>query len=308
MSSVTAMVACPNDHWVLMCDECKGSKRAAVVAQTTIDVFDHVEDRRAETLDNASFPNFRGKHAHDALFTPKEYIGYARRQGFIPDFVVPEGLILCYSHGLLDRICSIHATSQVGGVFGAFYLLDETAGRVGVGGKFGIGAPAVTTVLEEFIALGVNRFISIGTAGTLASELSVGDVVLCERAIRDEGVSHHYLEPAKYAEASTALTNALGDALAEVGVEPIRGTSWTIDTPYRETVAEARHYQQEGVLAVEMEAAALFAVAQYRHVEVASALVVSDSLAELVWDPQFHDDRTRDNLDLLFTAAMRTLA
>jgi uridine phosphorylase len=258
-------------------------------------------------LEGASFPNFRGKHAHDAFFTPNEYIAYARRQGRIPDFAVPEGVILCYQLSLLARICSTQETSPVDSVFGEFHLLGATAGRVGVVGKFGIGAPAVTTVFEELIAIGVRRFVSIGTAGALAKGLCVGDAVLCERAIRDEGVSHHYLEPAKYAEASVSLTDELERALREVGLEPARGTSWTIDTPFRETVAEARHYQQEGVLTVEMEAAALFAVAQYRQVELAAACVVSDSLADLVWEPQFHDDRTRDGLDLLFTAALRTL-
>jgi uridine phosphorylase len=262
---------------------------------------------RTESMEGASFPNFRGKHVHDAFFTPEEYIAYARRQGRIPDFAVPEGVILCYQPSLLARICSTQETSPVESVFGEFHLLGATAGRVGVVGKFGIGAPAVTTVFEELIAIGVRRFVSIGTAGALAKALGVGDAVLCERAIRDEGVSHHYLEPAKYAEASVSITDELGQALREVGLEPVRGTSWTIDTPFRETVAEARHYQQEGVLTVEMEAAALFAVAQYRQVELAAAFVVSDLLADLVWEPQFHDDRTLNGLDLLFTAALRTL-
>jgi uridine phosphorylase len=258
-------------------------------------------------MEGASFPNFRGKHAHDAFITPKEYIEYARRHGFLTDFAVPGGVIFCYSPSLLDRICSSRQTTRVGGFHGEFHLLAETADRVGVMGKFGIGAPVVTTILEELIALGVKQFISIGTAGAIARGLSTGDVVICDRAIRDEGVSHHYLEPAKYAEASSALTNALVRALGDDGMELVSGTSWTIDAPYRETVAEARHYQEEGVLTVEMEAAALFAVAQYRHVELASALVVSDSLADLVWEPQFHHDRTRDGLDSLFNAALRTL-
>jgi uridine phosphorylase len=258
-------------------------------------------------MEDASFPNFRGKHAHDAFFTPKEYIAYARRQGLVPDFAAPKGVILCYHPSLLARICSTQETSPVECPFGDIQLLAETGGRVGILGKFGIGAPAVTTVLEELIAVGVGKFVSIGTAGSFAKELRVGDAVLCERAIRDEGVSHHYLESAKYAHASTSLTEELGQALREVGFEPTRGTSWTIDTPFRETVEEARHYQREGVLTVEMEAAALFAVAQYRHVELAAAFVVSDSLADLAWDPHFHADRTREGLDRLFKAAVRTL-
>jgi uridine phosphorylase len=77
--------------------------------------------------------------------------------------------------------------------------------------------------------------------------------------------------------------------------------------PYRETMAEARHYQVEGVLTVEMEAAALFAVAAYRGVEMAAAFTISDSLAEMVWNPQFHASDTHDSLTTLFSAAARAL-
>jgi purine-nucleoside phosphorylase len=94
---------------------------------------------------------------------------------------------------------------------------------------------------------------------------------------------------------------------SEAGVEFRSGMSWTIDTPYRETVAEARHYQAEGVLCVEMEAAALFAVGEVRDVRVAAAFTISDSLADLVWDPQFHGAEVEAALLDLYQAALRTL-
>jgi uridine phosphorylase len=185
--------------------------------------------------------------------------------------------------------------------------LPSTQGRIGVVGQFGIGAPAAAAALEELAALGTARFISIGTAGSLQRDLPVGGVVVCEDAIRDEGVSHHYLPPAKLASASAGLTSAFKAALRDVSVYFRSGTAWTIDTPYRETVAEARHYQAEGVLCVEMEAAALFAVAEVRGVEVAAAFTMSDSLAELVWDPQFHGPEVQASLVDLYDAALRTL-
>src|SRR3954447_20926138 len=99
------------------------------------------------SMDDATYPNFRGKHAHDPFFTPEQYIVYAREHGFIPDFAVPDGVVLCYSRSLLDRISAIQEVTPIKGVLGEFYLIDRTAGRVGVIGKFGIGAPAVTTIL-----------------------------------------------------------------------------------------------------------------------------------------------------------------
>jgi uridine phosphorylase len=94
----------------------------------------------------------------------------------------------------------------------------------------------------------------------------------------------------------------------EAGIAYTRGPTWTIDAPYRETVEEIRHYQAEGVLTVEMEAAALFAVGQCRAIEVAAAFVISGSLGELVWDPEFRAPATRDALIELYRVAVQTLA
>ena len=185
--------------------------------------------------------------------------------------------------------------------------LPSTSGRVGIVGHFGIGAPVAAIVLEELAAAGTSAFVSIGTAGSLQPNLRVGDLVLCDAAVRDEGVSHHYLPPARLASAPAAMTALFGDAIRRTGVALRTGTSWTIDTPYRETVAEVRHYQSDGVLCVEMEAAALFAVAEVRSLDLASAFVISDSLADLVWDPQFHGPEVQAGLVSLYQAAVGAL-
>jgi uridine phosphorylase len=102
----------------------------------------------------------------------------------------------------------------------------------------------------------------MGTAGALRACLDTADVVVRDRAVRDEGVSHHYLPSARWAEPSTGLTDTLRRSLTDAGLGPSTGSAWTIDAPFRETVAEARHYAEEGVAVVEMEAAALFSVAR----------------------------------------------
>ena len=192
-----------------------------------------------------------------------------------------------------------------GVVQGNFYLLKAVP--VGVV-KLGIGAPVVSTVLEELIALGVSRFISIGTAGALQKDARVGQIIVCDSAVRDEGVSHHYLAPSKLVYPSRELTECLVQNLEQQGLPLQVGPTWTIDTPYRETVDEARHYQQEGVLTVEMEASAFFAVAEHRGVEVASAFVVSDLLGELIWEPQFKSGEASLALQQLYEVAKSTLA
>jgi uridine phosphorylase len=251
----------------------------------------------------ATYPNFAGKHAHDAFFGPEDNIAYVRRLGMLDGFEALDGIVLTYQRSVLTQALRAEGIGKERGHRG-IVTLPSTGHRIGLLGGFGFGAPMATLLLEDFVALGTTRFVSIGTAGGLQPGCRVGDVVLCERAVRDEGVSHHYLSPAVYADASPTLTDVLGEA---IGSDHVRGASWTIDTPYRETVEEARHYQAEGVLTVEMEAAALFAVGAYRGVDVASAFVVSDSLAELTWDPQMHSDTTAAALDRLFGAAVAAL-
>jgi nucleoside phosphorylase len=103
------------------------------------------------------------------------------------------------------------------------------------------------------------------------------------------------------------MTALFGGAIGQTGAAFRTGTCWTIDAPYRETVAEVRHYRSDGVLCVEMEAAALFAVAEVRSLDLASGFVISDSLAELVWDPQFHGPEVQAGLVTLYHAAVGAL-
>ena len=222
----------------------------------------------------------------------------------------PASVIMLYQDELFAGVVGFQATTPLGGqgIYRRAITLDATDGRVGVIGGFGIGAPVAAIVLEELLAIGVTRFLSIGTAGGLQPELAAGDVVLCTSAVRDEGVSHHYAPHEAAAEPDAALTNALEQSITAAGLPYRPGSSWTIDTPYRETATEARHYQAEGVLCVEMEAAALFTVAAHRGVALASAFCVSDSLADAEWNPLFDHPTLAHNLLTLYGAAVDTLA
>jgi uridine phosphorylase len=147
----------------------------------------------------------------------------------------------------------------------------------------GIGAPNAATVLEELIALGGRQFLNLGTAGGLHHE----GIFLCNKALRDEGTSYHYLPHGRFTFPDKKLTARLGEAIENQGLEFFEGTTWTIDAPYRETRAEIEKYAKQGVATVEMEASALFAVAQFRKVKIATAFVVSDLLGKK-WLPKFH--------------------
>ncbi|MFC1900741.1 nucleoside phosphorylase [Chloroflexota bacterium] len=255
-----------------------------------------------------TFPNFGNKQDNDSLFSPVDFLEYKKQIGLYKDFTPPERVILCYCKPVMEYVAANYAVTTITGISGEMHLLNETENRVGISGNFGFGAPVVITVLEELIAFGIKKFISIGLAGTLQKDHKAGDIIVCDKAIRDEGTSYHYLKASKYAYATQEMTDRIIRVLEEQGQKYYTGTSWTIDTPYRETVAEARQYQEEGVATVEMEASALFAVAQYRGAQMGAMFTISDSLAELEWSPEFHFDETRNGLVTLCQVAIEALS
>jgi uridine phosphorylase len=250
------------------------------------------------------FPNFDGKHDEEAIITPEKVIG-AHRQ--VADLVVPDAVVFAYQRTVWEYFDAMGARVVEGypGPWRTMRVLERGDAVVGLVGGFGVGAPVAALVLEELIALGVRRFINIGAAGSLLKDCRFGDVIVADAAIRDEGVSHHYLPAAKFAYPSASLTADFAAALAARGVVFRRATTWTIDAVFRETVAEANSYQAEGVATVEMEAAALFAVGALRGVDVVAAFAVSDHLlVSEVWEPGFQDDALHRSLELLLDAAI----
>ena len=256
------------------------------------------------------FPNLEGKHALEPFVNPSDYQRYLADVFDWPGLPPMLGVIITFQGTFFRRVVADPSWQRLDaprGAIGDFHLRATEQGLVGITGAFGVGAPAATNRIEDIAAAGPLRFVAIGYAGGLQPGLEVGDLVVCDRAIRDEGVSHHYLAPSRYAHPSPRLTSRLRDQL-EAGGDKVRvGTTWTIDTPYRETIEELRHYREQGVLTVEMEAAALAAVAEFRGLEFATAFTISDQLAGGRWRPQFHHEAAQAGLDRLLAAAIATL-
>lgn len=214
--------------------------------------------------------------------------------------------ILLYHSPLLTHILKTYKTSKRK-ILGGIHTLDEFNSTPAVIGNFGFGAPAAVTALEECIALGAKNIISVGIAGSLQKYIDIGDIVVCDKAVRDEGTSYHYIKPSMYSYASPHIVEALCTFL-DSNTTYSKGSSWSTDAPYRETKAEVAYYQERNVLTVEMEAAALFAVGKYKNVNVGAAFVISDSLADLVWTPQFGHTKVGEGLHILFHAAATVLS
>lgn len=140
-----------------------------------------------------------------------------------------------------------------------------------------IGGPFAVLVAEQLIAAGAQVVVGLTSAGRLAPALPLPSLVVATEAIRDEGTSLHYLPPAERVGApSDALVDALAESLATVA--PVtRGLVWTTDAPYRETPTQVQQWTRAGALAVEMQAASLFAYGQTRQAAVGVVAMVSNS-------------------------------
>jgi uridine phosphorylase len=140
-----------------------------------------------------------------------------------------------------------------------------------------IGGPFAVLVAEQLIAAGATVVVGLTSSGRLAAALPLPSLVIATEAIRDEGTSLHYLPAAERVSApSASLVAALADSLASVA--PVtRGLVWTTDAPYRETATQVRHWSRAGALAVEMQAASLFAFGQARNAAVGVVAMVSNS-------------------------------
>jgi uridine phosphorylase len=206
---------------------------------------------------------------------------------------VPQHCVITFFHEVISAVCgrkgelaaNVEIAHELGSELGKnpVYVAEKDGGRFAVIHP-GVGAPLAAAFLEEMIALGCRKFIACGSAGVLNADLAVGHVVIPTSAVRDEGTSYHYLPPGREVACSAAGVEAIRATLEHHHLPYVMGKTWTTDAIYRETPAKVALRRAEGCLTVEMEAAAFFAVAQFRGVTFAQILYSGDTLGGDEWD------------------------
>ncbi|MEW2577779.1 nucleoside phosphorylase [Streptomyces syringium] len=253
-----------------------------------------------------SFPLYPGKHAFPAVTDPSEHTAYVQTQKADATLTDLAGVVLLYQRtALRDAYAHYTVRPLEGWVRGHLGIIQLNDRSVGICGGFGPGAPAAGLILEQLLALGAQSVITVGTAAALQPDLRAGEIVVCTRALRDEGLSHHYLTPSRYVRPSIALSSALLDTLATQGVRARAGAAWSTDAPYRETEQEVAQYGAEGVLVADMEAAGVLAVAEHRGADAAAAFAVADSLVDR--RPRHDAPHVRTALGSVLQAALAAL-
>jgi len=237
-----------------------------------------------------------------SLVTPQGYLDYLRAQGVPPAALEVAPLVLA-GWGSLGGgfVRASRACRRRRWPYDAEWPYYDARG-------FGVtrlptGAPAAAFLLDQLVACGASSLLGAGVAGSLAPDLRPGTVLVVEEALAGDGTSPHY-RPAAAEEAlpgSPNLVGHLATALAAGGAEVEVGRAWSTDAPFGETPALLGRARARGALAVDMETAAVYAMAARRGVAACSVLVITDGVWER-WEPAFGTPAVRRALEVVAAA------
>lgn len=262
-------------------------------------------------IEDENPPILSGKrYASPSAFTPESLLREARRQKSASVEPVPDICLLDPDGDIVRRVTAEGRAQRHDGwvcYHTDLYTFTTEGLAVGVVGC-AVGASFAVLVAEELFASGCKLLISVTSSGQLKQVQTPPYFVLIDRALRDEGTSYHYLPPATYSEAPERLIGALDGAFDEFDISVLRGATWTTDAPFRETSDAIDAMRARGLLAVEMEAAALYAFAKARGKSVVCFAHVTNQMGQIAGDfEKGHADGTTDALRIVTTAAPRLI-
>jgi purine-nucleoside phosphorylase len=164
------------------------------------------------------------------------------------------------------------------------HLLGYTGGYRGVPVSVqttGMGCPSLAIVTEELIRLGARTLIRVGTAGIVSPAISPGDLIIATAAVPADGTTRQYLKGRPYApHPDFEVVSALAACGQEGDSEAHLGLIRTEDAFYATSPADVPELRELGVLAIEMEASALFLLGRLRGVATGCVLSASNAIGD----------------------------
>ena len=251
------------------------------------------------------------KYDHASLFEPENMLREARRQKNIPEGQVPPICILDPDGDILNNLLATDK-AIINSYWACYHTKLYNFEYEGI--EFGIigcavGASFAVLIAEELFVSGCQLLISVTSAGLILPEQNPPFFVLIERAWRDEGTSYHYIRPSDYSYINREISAMLEDAFSELIIPVNRGATWTTDAPFRETATAIEQAKSQGILAVEMEASALYAFAQACHKAVICFAHVTNQMGNIDGDFEKGEaDGSRDALELIVATANKWLS
>ncbi len=250
----------------------------------------------------------RKAYREPSVFLPENLLREARRQKRVPEGAVPEVCVLDPDGDIVRHLRRAGA-AQVCEAWACYHTeLDEFTRD---GQEFGIvgcavGASFAVLVAEELFASGCAFLVSVTSAGQIVARGEPPYFVLIDRALRDEGTSYHYLPPSDYAGIDARVLAAMEGAFDDLAIAVHRGATWSTDAPFRETNEAIAFCKEQEIMAVEMEAAALYAFARARGRPVVCFAHVTNRMARTEGDfEKGTADGSADALAVIAAAARR---
>ena len=237
-----------------------------------------------------------------SVFTPASLLREARRQKRIAAAAVPAVCILDPDGDLALRLRRAGEAKPFAG-WPCYHTELDTfrlgSREVGLIGRV-VGASFAVLIAEELFASGCRLLVNLTSAGQITSIAAPPYFVVIDRALRDEGTSYHYAAPSEFAEADPAFVATAAAAVAALAQRVVVGSNWTTDAPFRETEPAIEAARNRGILAVEMEAAALYAFARAKGANALCIAHVTNTMGQAGADFEKGEaDGTSDALAVL---------
>ena len=223
----------------------------------------------------------------------------------------PAKVLTCYSKKLIERVLEgrnaeiiCRLDTEDGGV--PVYGFEEEGVRYGLY-MSRVGAAACAINLEEVISRGAKTIMMFGSCGVLAEDIPKWGIIVPTAALRDEGVSYHYLPASHEVEFPQETVEVISRSLQQNGEKVRCGKVWTTDAIYRETAEKMRWRKEQGCIAVDMECASALAVCRFRNVRFGQFFYTEDLLTEEAWDSRGLSGGVKEQAQRLFSLALGCL-
>ncbi len=225
-------------------------------------------------------------YSASSAFTPESLLREARRQKGLSTTAVPEICVLDPDGDIVRHLRAAGRADRHPGwacYHTDLYIFHHDGHEYGIVGC-AVGAAFAVLIAEELFASGCRLLVSMTSAGQILPVQAPPYFIVIDRALRDEGTSYHYLPPSDYSEADAHVTKLAREALTAAGISIQVGATWTTDAPFRETQEAINAAYRAGILAVEMEAAALYAFAKARSRSVLCFAHVTNQMGRMKGD------------------------
>jgi len=224
----------------------------------------------------------RDDYDEPSVFRPESLLREGRRQRGLAEGEVPE-VCLLDPDGDVVRFLQKTGQGRRSDCWACYHTelwqTESDGETIGVVGN-AVGAPFAVLIAEQLLVSGCRFVVSVTSAGQLDPTLTLPATILVDRALRGEGTSYAYLPPARFVDGDPALLAAVAAELASVGLDAVRGAVWTTDAPFRETQSALDAAVAEGLQAVEMEVAGLYALARARREAIVCFALVTNQMAQ----------------------------